>query len=224
MTTDPDDLTSNPNDPGPNGSAVITDAEAPKGGLPKWAKILIGVVIVGIIGIAASFLGILFFMKNLAENAKDPVYITRTAQKMADFGDLPPGYEFTGGLDMMGIQMVMISHEKTNQTLSIASYPKKDKDPHVTIEKLISSGVTTPNQTAKIQDIQQRGEIPVAGTTMPYAIGKVTDVRGRAFEGMFGCVVSPTKDRTLLIYGIQPLGTKYDMATTEAVLKTIKSF
>jgi hypothetical protein len=203
---------------------MTSDANEGKTGLPKWAKILIGVVIVGIISVAALFMGMLFFMKNLADNAKDPTYISQTARKMADFGDLPEGYQFAYAMDMMGIQMVMINHPKTDQTISMVSYPKKEKDPKTAIDKLLAGGVQTPNQSAKIQDIQERGEMQVAGTAMPYAIGKVTDGRGKTFEGMFGCLVSPTKDRTLLIYGVQPLGTKYNLATTETLLKTIKSF
>src|SRR5687768_3339550 len=124
--------------------------EAKKGGMPLWAKILIGLVVLGILGGIAAFAGLFFFVSNTIKQAQDPAAISRTAAKIATFQEpLPAGYKFVAGLDLMGIDTVVVENDSDKQTLTLISYPKKETDPSAFVKRVAESGVSTGEHSAK---------------------------------------------------------------------------
>ena len=205
-------------------------SEVKKSGLPTWAKILIGlVVVVFVIGIV-SIVAMIFFVQNVMKQAQDPVAIQRTAKAIADFPEpLPNGYKFAFALGMAGINTVTIEHKSDQQMLIMISYPKsEDTDPKALVQKVFEGGIKAPGQSkledSKFQEVKSQGLEDVAGESMPYMIGSMTDKEGTKYEGMVGCVVSKAKKKTIFLYGMQPGAKGYNLKTTEDFLKTIKSF
>jgi hypothetical protein len=204
---------------------MTNEVEANKGGLPTWAKILIGLVVVGGAGVIIASVGFFFFIKDMVQKAEDPETIVRTTKQIAEFQNpLPEGYKFEAAFTLMNVGTVIVQHPQDKQTLTLISFPKKENDPKAFVDRIIESGVDSGKSTAKLEEIKSRGDLDVAGVHMPYVIGKMADKSGKTFEGMVGCLVSPTKEKTLLVYGTQPLGTEYNVESTKQFLKAIKSF
>ncbi len=200
-------------------------SEAKKGGLPSWAKILIGATVVVLVGVVALVVGVGLFFGNMVKQAQDPAAIARVARSIATFSEpLPAGYKFSMGIDIAGIKTVTVEHQPEKQMLIVMSFPKKEKaDPQTLVNELYERGVNTPQASAKFQEVKTRGTEKVAGQQMPYIIGTMTDRVNNRFEGLVGCIVSPTRNETIFVYGIQPPGSPYNFDVTRGFLQTIKS-
>jgi len=202
-------------------------SEAKKGGFPTWAKILIGVVVVGIIGSIALAVGMVFFFQNMVKQSQDPVAIAKTAKSIATFADpLPSGYKFSMALDIAGIKTVTVEHQSDSQMLTFMSFPKKDEtsDPQALVDKLYETGIQTHQTSAKFNEVKKKGSMDVAGETMPYIVGEMQSDSGKKFQGMVGCIIPKGKSETFFVYGMQPQGKDYNLDGTEEFLKTIKGF
>ena len=205
-------------------------SEAKKGGLPTWAKVLIGLVLVGVIVFIIGVVGLIWFFQKTVKEAQDPAAIAKTAKEVARFPDpLPEGYKYTFALPLAGINTVSVEHEPSKQMIMFISYPQVEKSsPQELVDKVYQAGIQTPGQSdikgGKIEDIKSRGTETVAGETMPYIVGTLTDKSGTKFEGMVGCLVSPAEKKTVFIYGMQPTGGDYKLDATMDLLKQIKGF
>jgi hypothetical protein len=199
-------------------------SEEGKGGLPTWAKVLIGLVIVVILGVGGLVVGGIVFFQNASKQWTDPVAIAKVSQSIADFPEpLPEGYKYLMGMDLAGIKTVTVEHADDKQTIIIMSFPKKDKtDAQTMVNELFEKGVKTQQTQAKFEDVKSKGTETVAGLSMPYIIGTMTDNTGNKAEGMVGCIVSETKSETIFIYGMQPQGAPYNLQATLQLLKSIK--
>ena len=203
-------------------------SEEKTGGLPTWAKVLIGLVAGGmVIGILAIVGGVWYF-GNMMKQAQDPTAIAKTARQIAEFPDpLPQGYQYKLALPIAGINTVAIEHDPDKQMIMFVSYPQNDKsDPKKLIDEVYEKGFSPPGQGGggKIEEVKSRGTELVGGAEMPYIVGSMTDKSGTKIEGMIGCVVSKDKGKTVLIYGMQPGEGAYRLDVTKDLLKTIKTF
>lgn len=191
-------------------------------GLPLWAKILIGLVVVGIVGFIAVCVGLWVTFKNTL--SLNPEEIQRNASQIAVFEQpLPTGYKYSMGINLMGINTVVVEHQPDQQMIFLICYPKAESDPETMVAKISESGVNTGSTSAKIEKIKEKGKEAVAGETMPYVMGTMSDKNG-SHEGLFGCIVPKAKQKTILIYAAEPSGKPYDLAVTEGFLKSIKEF
>jgi hypothetical protein len=196
-----------------------------KGGLPTWAKVVIGLVVVVILGVGGLIVGGIVFFQSVVKQSQDPVAMARVARAIAQFPDpLPAGYKLTMGIDLAGVKTVTVEHEADKQLLIMMSFPKKDKrDAQSIVNELYEHGVQTPQASAKFQEVKSKGTEQVAGQDMPYISGVMTDSTGTKFEGLVACIVSKDKDETIFIYGIQQPGAPYNLEATMTFLKAIKS-
>src|SRR5271155_5574579 len=106
-------------------------------GLPTWAKVLIGLVVAGIIGFIALFIGIAVFFQNTFKQAQDPVAIGRVASQIGAFQNpLPDGYKFVMGLNLAGINTLTVEHKPDQQIIFVISYPKAEADPKSVVERI----------------------------------------------------------------------------------------
>src|SRR5262249_41794075 len=205
-------------------------SEVKKGGLPTWAKVLIGFVVFAIIAGIIAVGGIIYLVQDTVKKAQDPAIIAQTAKSIADFSEpLPAGYKFALALDMFGVKTVTVEHEPDKQTIIFMTAPQKeDTDPQALVNKLFEAGIKTPGQpegaSGRFEQEKLRGTETVGGEAMPYIVGSMADKSGTKLEGMVGAIVSKAKGKTVIVYGIQPGAAGYDMETTKKLLQTIKGF
>lgn len=201
----------------------MTSAEK-QGGLPTWAKVLIGIVVLLLVGGGALIIGGVIFMQDFARKSQDPVAITKVAQSMAGFPNpLPPGYQYSMGFDMAGIKTVTLEHPADKQLLIMMSFPKREKKPvKEIVQEMYEKGVQTPQASARFEQVKEKGEETVAGESMPYIIGQLVDNAGNKFDGMVSCLVSKDNEKTIFIYGLQQPGSPYNLQTTTSLLKQLK--
>ncbi|MBI4533015.1 MAG: hypothetical protein HY711_03630 [Candidatus Melainabacteria bacterium] len=207
---------------------MTSDAEKSK--LPTWAKVLIGLVVFGIVAVIALGVGAFFFVQNIVKQAQDPAVVSRTAHAIADIPEpLPKGYKYSFAFGMAGINTLVVQHEPDQQMLILISKPQKeDVDADKLVNVLFEAGIKTPGQSGleggKGEKVKLHGTETIGGESMPYIIGTMADKKGTKFDGMVGCVVSKTKDKTVLIYGMQPGGSPYNFEATKEFLKAIRTF
>lgn len=203
----------------------MTNGEKQRG-MPTWAKVLIGLVVVAIVGGVTMVIGSVIFIQNMYKQALDPAAIARVAGSIGTFPDpLPDGYKFAMGLDVAGIKTLTVEHKPDKQTVIMMSFPRKEDDPkdaQALVNELYEKGVSTQQTSAKFETVKSRGTEAVDGAQMPYIVGEMTDKTGSKFDGLVACIVSPTRHQTILIYGIQPPGSTYNFDATLKLLKSIK--
>lgn len=205
-------------------------SEVKKGGMPTWAKVLIGIVVFAIVGGIIALVGLVYFVQDTIKKAQDPAMIARTARSIADFAEpLPAGYRFELGLDLFGVKTVTVEHDPDRQTLIFMTAPQKENmDAQALVNRLFAAGIKVPTHpeaaSGRFESEKLRGTDTVGGENMPYIVGTMTDKSGSKFEGMVGVVVSKARNKTIIVYGIQPGQSGYNLETTRTFLRTIKRF
>ncbi len=193
--------------------------------MPTWAKALIVLVIVGIVGLTTMAIGAVFFVQKIYRDALDPAMITKAAGEIAVFSEpLPKGYKYLMGFSNkeLGIDLLAIDNSG-GQFLMVLKYPEKEEDATKLVDRSYESGFSTPQATAKFESVKSRGEFTVGGQKMPYVLGNMTDQEGRKLQGLVGCVVKKDTHEAIVLYGVQMPGKDYDMDITEGFLQTIKT-
>ena len=197
--------------------------ETKKGGFPTWAKILIGIVAVGLVAIVGLVIVGVVFFQNVAKQTQNPAAISKVASNIGEFqSPLPPDYKMTMGINLAGMNVLTVQHNPDGQTIMFMSYPKVDGDAQSVIDGMANKSATMPQSATRIEVVNKRGTEMVGGEDMPYIIG-VTSERGVKREALVGCIVPKGKEKTLIVVAAQPTGT-YNLKETEDFLTTIKSF
>lgn len=193
-------------------------------GLPTWAKVLIGLVVAGAIGVVIIVAIAAFFLVNSFKQAQDPVAIAKVADQIGTFQNpLPDGYKYMMGLNLAGIETLTVEHKPDEQIIFVIAYPKADQDANSVVERISQTGVNTGQTSAKFEKVTGRGTEQVAGEQMPYIVGTLVDKSG-SHEGMFGCIIPRGKNKTVLIYAAEPAGTSFNLPVTKNFLNSIHSF
>ncbi|MBX9770438.1 MAG: hypothetical protein K2X29_03660 [Candidatus Obscuribacterales bacterium] len=203
-----------------------TTKESTKKKLPTWAKVLIALVIVGIVGLTTVAIGTVFLVQKVYRDALDPAMITKAAAEIATFSEpLPKDYKYLLGFSNQALHIDLLAIDNTTggQFLMVLKYPEKEEDATKLVDRSYESGFSTPQATAKFESVISRGEFVVGDRKMPYVLGNMTDQEGRKLQGLVGCVVKKETHEAIVLYGVQFPGKDYDMAITEGFLKTIKS-
>lgn len=202
-----------------------TTEESTKKKLPTWAKVLIALVIVGIVGLTTVAISAVFFVQKVYREALDPAMITKAAAQIATFSEpLPKGYKYLLGFSNQALHIDLLALDNSGgQFLMVLKYPEKEEDATKLVDRSYESGFSTPQATAKFESVISRGEFVVGERKMPYVLGNMTDQEGRKLQGLVGCVVKKETHEAIVLYGVQFPGKDYEMAITEGFLKTIKS-
>jgi hypothetical protein len=193
--------------------------------LPVWAKILIALVIVGIVGGTTLAISAVVFMQKVHHDSTDPQMIAKAAGAIATFAEpLPKGYKYLLGYQnaMPKFALLTINHEG-GQSLMLLKYSARDDvNADTLVDRTYETGFSTPQAFAKFESVINKGTLEVGGDKMPYLLGNMTDQEGHKLQGLFACVVKKKDHDVVCLYGIQP-GGAYDMEVTEGLLMTIKS-
>ncbi len=194
--------------------------------LPTWAKLVIGLVLAAMISTSLLIFGMAVFFQKVAKEAQDPNALINCAREIANIETpLPPGYKFSMGFGMFGINTITVDHQPDNQMIILISYPSKgDENAQVLVDKLYDSGLNTPQASARFQEVKEKAQTTVGGENMPYIVGVMEDKSGTKFEGLVGCICSKKAQKSILVYGMQPPGAPYNKDVTMGFLKTIKGF
>jgi hypothetical protein len=193
-----------------------------KAGLPTWAKVLIVLVIVGIVGSITLGIGMFFMFKHMF--VQEPKELKQLAAQTVTLQDpLPAGYNLNMGLDMFGPKVLTFSHDGDQQMIVLISFPKAESNPKAMIKDITEHGVDTGSGRTVAEEIKQQGQAVVGGEEMSYVVGTMTDKSGR-HQGMLGVLVPKNKEKTILIYAVQPNKEPYSFEVTQNFLKAVKSF
>jgi len=187
---------------------------------------LIGLTLAGMVAIAVSIAGGIWFLKDIASKAKDPQYMQQTANRIARFAEpLPPGFRFTSAFGLLGYNLVTVEQPARHQLFIFMSYPiNEDLKPEELIERMYKTGLNTPGTRARFVARDEAAEWQVAGQKMPYIIARMTDHEGNSYPGFLGCLILNKGQRCVLVYGMQVQGDSYDLETTEKLIGSIRSF
>lgn len=193
--------------------------------LPLWAASMIGLVVTGIIAVYFFSVSSLFLAENIFKNAQNPKHIQAIASTIGEFASpLPEGFKYAFGSKIFDLNAVSVVCSKNDQLLVFLAFPSKDKNStsKELLKKVIDSGIAAPTAQAKFCKTLETGTQEVGGQELAYIFGKLEDPDGKRFDGYVACVVNPQKSQTILVYGIQPPESKYDLATTKTFLSSIK--
>lgn len=197
--------------------------------LPAWSKALVVIVLAVFAGTMTLFTKSVFELRTLSQLVRDPAYVRKCVDKIADLPNpLPEGYKAELGIDfeLLRLSIVSIRHVPGEQQLvlfSVVTEQPANADSKVLLERFYDYGINTPSVSARFTDLKSKGEIQVAGETMPYMLGQLSDSR-RKFEGMIACLYLKQKKKTFLAYALEPSGKPLDPEILTRLLKNIKKF
>jgi hypothetical protein len=193
-----------------------------KGGMPVWAKVLIAVFVVGTVLVVGGLVCLFVFVSNIQKQAKDPAYIAKVRESIADM-TLPANFSDTAGFDLVGSKIVCVTHKPDNLELTLTKLPaaSENKTAAQITDQFASRGMPMAGGSAPIE-VSSKGTETVGGEQMPYVLGTSTNKTGTKCQTMLGAVI--TKDKNLVVFYALTPGDKYDMDATKEFLGSIKSF
>jgi hypothetical protein len=142
--------------------------------------------------------------------------------KIAD--PLPEGYEYTSGLDLLGLKVVLISHPTTGSSWTIVHTAAAEGSGSP--ESIIHQIEATADSSRKLMlspskfKVSQKGSQDIGGRPFFYEAGEL--LSGSSASGaLVGCFM-PDHSGTTCIFGSSPVG-KIDSFTHDELLHTIDS-
>jgi len=200
-------------------------------GLATWVKVLIGVMIIGTIGFIVLIAGGVYFVGGAMKQMNDPAQVRSTVDSIAKFSDpLPTGWKFGIALNMFGTSIAVVNNDKESLMVTLLKLPRSDKDidPTSVIESYAEKGVpsvggTEAGKTSAKLNIQQRGELTVAGEKMSYVTG-YSERGSSRFSQMIGCVMPKATKEAIIVQGVTLNSEEYKIEQTKTLLGSIKGF
>lgn len=188
-----------------------------RGAIPTWAKILLGIVLVGIVGIVALSFVLYNTVKDMGTT--DPQKIAAMAKDVAVMSDpLPGNFQWKVGMNMKIMQIVS-AKAPDGQTITMMTIPTAKKDAGSILHGTGSEKTSTP---AQITSVEQKGTETVGGLPMMWEQGTIIK-DGKQSKGFMGVVINKPKSNTVLIIGEQETG-EYNWPETKKFLAGIQSF
>jgi hypothetical protein len=216
---------------------------------PFWATFTITAVVLVFVGVYASGVLTIQASQRFYKELTDTKNATLVARSIAQFPDkLPDGYAFRFGASitadqvmkwfgfpsaakpsredfLMGYNIITLESTADDQQVIIVSKPELEtKTAKEQLQSAYDFGGSPSPTSLRFNAAKTHGEEIIAGHPMPYIIGNLEDGSGRKLEGLIGCITLEHPDRTILIYGMQKIGGKYDLGETLDLLKSIKGF
>lgn len=191
--------------------------------MPKWVKILLGVLAVGIVLIIGATVAVTMFAGDLMKKASDPAEISKTVNSFADIPQLPSGFEYQMQMDFSILKFVSIKHgDDMNLILGVIPLESQADNAEAIMAQLDKKQVTG----SKDFKVVESGNETVGGENLLYKIGTSEDVKsGNRVPTMLG-IVTPKgwSKKAVFVFGTQMSGENYDMASTKQFLGSIKGF
>lgn len=197
--------------------------------LPLWSKSLVFVVLAVFVSTMALLTKAAFDVRELSGLATQPQYMRRCLNKIAEFQDLPGEYELKAGIDfeVLKITICAIEHAPDRQQIVLFSCIQEQPpslDSKAILERAYDYGINTQTASAKFVDLKKKGDVTVAGRTMPYMLGQLKDRENRKYEGLVGCIYLKELKKTVLVYALEPSGKELDAQVCFNLLEKIKKF
>jgi hypothetical protein len=197
--------------------------------LPIWSKALILLVLLVFGGFLFVSSRVITGVRSLVINSTNADYIKRCAQKVAPFPEpLPAGYEYTCGVDIDFLRLVMVAidHKEDQQKILFLGHLQDEPDAIETkqlLDRAYDFGITTDAVTCKFTDVKTKGDLQVGTDKMLYMTGDLKDQGGNLYQGVVGCVRSVPKKKTVLVYSLSPQGKALNLDTCFNLLKSLPS-
>jgi hypothetical protein len=208
--------------------------------MPKWLKIVLGIVVALIILSVIGIGGCMMFVFNLGKDMQDPAKIQKVLNEMVEMQEpTPKGFSYAFALNMAplaDVKFVLVNYEPTHMYLMLGKMPiQEKKTPEEIAADLGSKGV----QGASVKfESKSKGTEKVAGQDLIYAIGTATDKQGENVPAMIGIMATPMKKDTFFVYGTHKnmmqnssskdegtdkVPTEFDWKDTQIFLHSIKA-
>lgn len=196
-------------------------SEAKSAGMPVWAKVLIVLFTVGLIGTITLVAMGAAWVADFQRQASNPARAFEVALSIAKFQQpMPADFEFTNGYPFPAFPVALAIYKPDKTLFTVTKMPNAGDRTAAQIGNDIASRGGQHN--AKME-ITGKGTEAVAGEQMAYLVGQ-GQAGSEKFEQMIGVVVPKAdKSSAIMIVGVTP-GGKYNMAATQEFLKTIKGF
>ncbi|MBX9939917.1 MAG: hypothetical protein K2Y32_11725 [Candidatus Obscuribacterales bacterium] len=176
-------------------------------GLALWAKILIGLGVLSLIGLLVVG-GLLW---SLFGDFADPKAVEKAANSIVTMSPLPANLKYAVGKNLMGaFQFAAINDEAAKDTYMLMSY-KMEASKKITAKDFIEAlkgGKEMPSSAAATGaggklDVSGEGEFDIAGTKVPYVYGKTQAKGGTTAASLIAACAPEGEDRMVLIIAQQ---------------------
>lgn len=204
--------------------------------LPLWSRLLIILVTMMFFGSVYGVISGVGSFKRAFEHAEEPAYIKKVANRIARFPDpLPDGFKYIFGFEMglpflvsssesMSLKIVVMDYRNGKQQLSLISFNQK-RDAKELLDQAYKIGLNTYSVSGHFTKVVSQGGWTVHGTTIPYVVGNLTTVDGEEYLGLVSAMSIPNKEKSLLIYAVEPHKTKkFDLNVCMQLLKELSNF
>jgi hypothetical protein len=203
--------------------------------LPLWAKGLILLVAIGMVGALASVILLTAGIKFQIDNSQDPRYIRQVAAKMIRLPEpLPKDYQYILGADLWFAQVVSIDYKNGFQRLVFVACPT-DKNAQQMLTDAFERGMITAEAQTRFDSVITEGGWLIQDTQIPYRVGKLADNGGVGLVAVVSTVgdglpqpgqapapVGGERSQTgrgLILYALQPKGDTFDMKVCTDLLQ-----
>ncbi len=191
--------------------------------MPKWLKILLGILALGIITVVGLGIAGTMFLGDMMKKGSDPVEISKTVNTFATMPSLPPGFEWVMGMDLSIIKFASAKHgDDLNIIMGTIPLESGAENAEAIMAQLEQKQVTGSSDF----QVGESGNETVGGETLAYKIGTAVDKKsGSRLPSMLG-IITPKSwgKKAIFIFGTQVTGDKYDMTSTKQFLSAIQGF
>jgi hypothetical protein len=173
----------------------------------------------------ALFVGLIVMLFVLsAESLNIPKIKTIAASFMKVSDPLPGGYEYTSGLDLLGLKVVLISHPTTGSSWTIvhAAAAEGSGSPESIIHQIEAAAESSRKMMFSPSKftVSQKGAQDIGGRQFFYEAGLLLN-GGNASGAIIGCF-TPNHSGTTCIFGSTPVD-KVNSFANDEFLNTINS-
>lgn len=206
-----------------------------KRSLPVWARIIVSLVVATLVGVGYGAVRGVSMMQQMARDSCDPQKQRLISRNVADFPDpLPAGYSIDKaisiGMPMLAASakdILVIKHAPDNLSIQLFSDPQAEPSDATDARNFLDRAIEVSSigyPAPKIQAVKSKGQTTICGQEMAYIVGEFKDPQERKIEGMIGCICIKDKNKTILIYAVEPPATSFNLETVMSLLKSVKSF
>ncbi len=195
--------------------------------LPPWARILVAMVVITIVGGTTIAICGVAFTQKIFNESMNPQMISRAVSDIAEFSEpLPKGFKYLFGYSnkfMKPFAIVAVDNSVDKQYLTLMKYRQDTGNTQKLLDSSYEIGFSTPGTYVRFVSIESKGTLQVGGKSVPYIIGKTIDSQDHKSHAIVATLIDPDQKKAFVLYGLQLSDDAYNLAATESLLKTIKS-
>jgi hypothetical protein len=187
--------------------------------MPTWAKVLIALVVLGLVGVIALVFVAGSLVANVGKQAVDPANAAKAAHEIVQIQEpLPSGWQWKMGMNMGFMKMAALMNDSSHVMINFMEIPNpKNQTPQQIMEN--------PNTSSQTRNFVEtsHGHDMVAGKDMYWKRGRAETNKGNAVMQMG--IVSGANGKSIMIQVIEPEAHgDYDPSQAEPIMKRITGF